>query len=310
MPSPKATILERLRASPEPVSGESLAEELGVSRVAVWKQLEALREAGYALEADRSGYRLAAEKDFLYPWEFAGREDRIVRYERTDSTMDRALELALADPGRPAVVVAEAQSAGRGRRGRRWNSPRGGLFATLVVPPELRPWRAERLTMAGAVALCESLRALTGEPFSLAWPNDLFLGGRKAAGLLIEYLVEGDEERLSLLGLGVNVANRAPGEGAFSLAELAAPRPTRRDILSAFLDRFEAIGLEWEGLPAAWNSLSSQAGNPVLSRDDDRRLGRALAVDAEGRLLVGLEGGGEAAFRPGEAKLATKELLA
>lgn len=303
----RGRILARLRASPEPVSGNELSGELGVSRVAVWKHLEALREAGYGLEAGRSGYRLASDGDFLHPWEFPGREARVVRYERTDSTMDRALELALRSPSCRAIVVAEAQSAGRGRRGRRWASPRGGLFATLVAEPATAPWRAERAAMAGGVALCLALRELTGEPFSLEWPNDVYLAGRKAGGLLVEYLAEGESLRLLDLGLGVNVANRAPGGNAFSLSELPSPAPTRRALLSAFLDRYETLDLEWPGLAEAWTGLSSSPGRTAVSRDDDRRLGRALRVDDEGRLVVELAGGGTASFRPSEARIESKE---
>lgn len=303
----RGRILARLRASEGPVSGNELAGELGVSRVAVWKHLEALREAGYGLEADRSGYRLAADGDFLYPWEFPGREARIVRYERTDSTMDRALELALRSPAGGAVVLAEAQSAGRGRRGRRWASPPGGLFATLVVQPSTAPWRAERAAMAGGIALCRALRELTGEPFSLEWPNDVYLCGRKAGGLLVEYLAEGESLRLLDLGLGVNVANRAPGEDSISLAELPSPAPSRRALLTAFLDRYESIGLEWPGLAEAWTELSSSPGRRVVSRRDEGRLGRALGIDDEGRLTAELPGGGVAAFRPSEARIESKE---
>lgn len=306
-PSARSLILARLRSGEGPVSGSSLAEELGTSRVAVWKQIEALRTAGYDLETGHSGYRLASEGDFLFPWEFPGREASVVRFERTDSTMDRALDLALGDAPAGTVVVAESQTKGRGRRGKRWRSPSGGLFATVLDRPALQPWRMDRLAMAGSIALCGALRQLTGEPFTLAWPNDVYLAGRKTAGILVEYLAEGDELRFALLGLGVNVANKAPGEGAFSLAELPSPRPSRRDILASFLDLFEAQDPGRESLAEEWNSLSGGEGRPVVSRIDGRPLGRAAFVDGEGRLVVRLPNGGEDAFRPGEAMLTEKE---
>jgi BirA family biotin operon repressor/biotin-[acetyl-CoA-carboxylase] ligase len=302
--SPKAHILSRLRASGDPVSGSYLADELGMSRVAVWKHLEALRQAGYDLVADREGYRLASEGDFLRPWEFPNRESRIVSYERTDSTMDRALELGLAEPRCGAIVVADSQTSGRGRWRRRWNSSKGGLFATLVLRPSIAPWRADRAAMAGGVALCEALRDLTGERFSLEWPNDVYLAGRKAAGLLVEYLAEGEELRFLDLGIGVNVANRAPGESAISLRDLPGPTPTRRGLLAAFLDRFESIDLEWPGLADAWNALSSSRGKTVESYDGELLPGRAEGMDDEGRLVVSLADGRHAAFRPSEAHIA------
>ena len=309
----KRHILERLRAAladgSGPVSGNGLAEELGVSRVAVWKHLEALREAGYDIVAEREGYRLASEGDFLYPWEFAGRETRIVRHELTDSTMDRALELALSAPESRAIVVAETQTAGRGRRRKRWDSPRGGLFATLVLSPSLSPWRAERAVVAGGIALCEALRGLTGEAFTVEWPNDVHLAGRKSAGLLVEYLAEGETLRLLTLGLGVNVANEA-SPGAVSLRELGGPVPSRRAVLEAFLDRFESLDLESPGLAARWNVLSSTEGRLVTSRSDGGRLGRALGLDDEGRLLVEAAGRSIRAYRSAEARIENKERTA
>ena len=309
----KRHILERLRAALRagsgPVSGSGLAEELGMSRVAVWKHLEALREAGYDIVAEREGYLLASEGDFLYPWEFAGRESRIVRHASTDSTMDRALELALADPGCKAVVVAETQTAGRGRRRKRWDSPRGGLFATLVLTPSLAPWRSERAVIAGGIALCEALRSLTGEAFTVEWPNDVHLAGRKSAGLLVEYLAEGEALRLLTLGLGVNVANEA-SPGAISLKELGGSVPPRRAVLEAFLDRFEALDLESPGLADCWNGLSSTEGRIVTARSDGSRLGHALGIDDEGRLLVEAAGGAIRAYRSLEACIENKEQTA
>lgn len=321
----KRHILERLRAASAsgsgPVSGNELAEELGMSRVAVWKHLEALREAGYDIVAERDGYLLASEGDFLYPWEFAGREPRIVRYERTDSTMDRALELALARPSCGTIVVAETQTAGRGRRRKRWDSPQGGLFATLVLAPSMPPWRVERVVMSGCIALCEALRSLSGEPFTVEWPNDVYLAGRRAlgrgrsgtvpagskvAGLLVEYLAEGEELRLLDLGIGVNVANKASA-GAISLEELGGSVPSRRAVLEAFLDRFEALDLESAGLAQSWNDLSSAQGRIVTSRSDGSRLGRARGVDDEGRLLVEARDGAIRAYRYSEARIESKE---
>ena len=277
-----------------------------MSRVAVWKHLEALREAGYDLETDRSGYRLASEGDFLFPWEFSDRECRVRYWERTESTMDRAFELALREPRGGAIVVAESQTKGRGRRGRRWNSRRGGLFATLALHPEIRPWRAERVAMAGGIALCTALRELMDEQFSLEWPNDLYLGARKAAGILIEYLVEGEELKLIDLGVGVNVSNRAPSPGAISLSELPVRTPSRCRVLTAFLDRFESLDVERESLPAEWNSLSSTRGKLVLSPDTGKRIGRAAGIDAEGRMEVELDGGALVSLRPSEALVERK----
>lgn len=288
-----------------------------MSRVAVWKHLEALRAAGYPLVAGRGGYSLAEGGDFLHPWEFPGREGRVVRYESTDSTMERALELALRDPLSGAIVLAETQTSGRGRLGRPWKSAPGGLFFTMVLSPGLPPEMAGRVGMAAGLALCRSLRDLLSEPFLLEWPNDLLLGGRKVAGLLYEYLAQGETLRFLNLGVGVNVHNRAPGPAALSLSSLGAARAVaspggpaplaRRLILSRFLDLFEALDPADPLLADEWNLLSGSRGRTVLSRRDEGLLGRTLGIDAEGHILVETQAGRTRSYPSSEAFIHDKE---
>ncbi len=320
--NPRTYILGRLRdLGGAPLSGQILAEELALSRAAVWKHVEALRGAGYGVVSERGGYRLEGDGDFLYPWEFPGLERHIVRYERTESTMDRALELALSGARDKTVVVAETQSSGRGRRGRSWRSERGGLFCTVVrrpghsdaggepgwpsgflasaLPPSSR---AQLGVEAAAAALCLALRDLSNEPFKTSWPNDVMLNDAKAAGILAEFLATTEELRILDLGVGANVANRG-GEGTVSLADLGSPSG-RRELLTAFLSRLEELWAN-SSPEAAWNTLSGDAGKPVRSAVDGSSLGRAVAVGPDGRLVVETRGGKIRSFGPAEALLDT-----
>lgn len=288
------------------MSGADLGDLLGMSRVAARKNLEALRAAGYPVAAEKRGYRLDGDGDFLYPWEFPGLEDRVVHYDAVASTMDEAFSLAASGAADGTVAVAESQKAGRGRRGRSWASGRGGLFFTLVLRPALDPDRALLLTARASAALALALRDLTGEPFVAEWPNDVYLEGRKAAGILCEYFAAGDRLRFADLGVGVNVANAAP-EGGVSLADLGRPAPRRREVLSAFLSRLASIPEEGPGVAAAWKACSGTPGRRVASARDGRVLGAAAGLDESGRLLVDPPSLVPRGFGPAEALVLDKE---
>lgn len=351
----RSAILASLRSSGgAPVSGQSLADALGLSRTAVWKHLEALRGAGYDVVSERSGYRLRSDGDFLYPWEFPARADRLVRYASTDSTMERALERALAGAPGGTVVVAESQSAGRGRRGRPWLSGAGGLYCTFVFRPSPEdlggtsgtragggrpgegagpiavrprwllgsppagiegvesygpPWsflptgaRAQLVVEAAAASLCGALRDLSGEPFSVRWPNDVYLGDRKIAGVLAEYLVSGESFRFLTLGLGVNVA-RGSLDSRFASLEETGVRWGRRDLLARILEDFDLPEPSGAETARTWNVLNSDRGSPVRSPDGLTMLGRAEGIAEDGRLIVTGPAGGIRYCDPAEARI-------
>lgn len=234
----KGRILEHLRKTETPISGASLGDELGISRVAIWKHLETLRNLGYSVKADHSGYLLLDEKDFLYPWEFPGREKRIVFHENTESTMDCARDLVLRHPGSFPIVVAETQKAGRGKNGRKWLSPSGGLFFTLTSRKNVKPYLTGTELDRALEVLCASMCELSGEQFTIKKPNDILLDGKKVAGILLEYLVEGDNLIFLNLGIGVNVANQPILGKTCSLAQLTK-KISRKSLLESFLDHFE-----------------------------------------------------------------------
>jgi BirA family biotin operon repressor/biotin-[acetyl-CoA-carboxylase] ligase len=305
-PSTKAVILNRLRELVgEPISGERLADDAGVSRVAVWKAAEALREAGYAISADTEGYRLdpAAPDDFLHPWEFPGREDRFRHWTETGSTMDRARELADRGSGAGTVAVAERQSAGRGRIGRSWASEDGGLFFTMVLGGGQAIQRYARAGMAVQIAVARAVSATVGAEARLRWPNDVYVRGRKIAGILTELRGEADRVRWICAGVGVNVNNAPRLERATSCAALLGHALSRRKLLSAILSELEGphrIGAEDAALADAWNALAEGRGADVsvteASHGDGERAvmrdrGRFRGADGWGRAVLETENG-------------------
>jgi BirA family biotin operon repressor/biotin-[acetyl-CoA-carboxylase] ligase len=287
----KALILNALRHSAEPVSGSELCARLGTSRVAVWKHIQKLQAAGYAIAAGPKGYTLVSEADLLNPWEFLGREERVHCFAELPSTMDAAKELARQGCPAFTVVVAERQSAGRGRLRRPWESPAGGLYFTVVLRPEIPAPLSLRVNFLAAVTLARFLRRRFGVAAGLKWPNDILVDGRKLCGLLAEMESEGEAVHFVNVGMGVNVNNDVAGIAppAVALKALLGREVPRRELLAGFLDDFEAAFArrEWEAVIPEWKRLSVNLGRPVriVTAGEEVR-GVAEDVDESGALIV------------------------
>src|SRR5208283_1926765 len=209
-----AKILSALRANPDGVSGADLAEQLGISRAAVWARIEELRRVGYAIEAGpHFGYRMVDEPDVLLADDLLarlgktkviGRDIRV--FEQTTSTNDVVEKLARDGVREGVVVFAESQTKGRGRLGRKWISPvRKGLWFSILLRPDLRPQETTQLTVASATALRRAIKNVTGLTAEIKWPNDLLISGKKVVGILTEMSAEVDRVRHVILGIGVDV---------------------------------------------------------------------------------------------------------
>jgi BirA family biotin operon repressor/biotin-[acetyl-CoA-carboxylase] ligase len=303
-----ALILTALReAGDGPVSGEDLAQRLGVSRAAVWSHIQELRSLGYEIAASpHQGYRLLTTPDLLHADDLVsrlgqtagiGREIQVFR--ETTSTSDVVEKLAADGVAEGAVVFAEAQTRGRGRLGRRWVSPAGkGLWFSILLRPACRPQETTQLTLAAAVALARAVRAQTGLQPEVKWPNDLLLQGRKFAGILTELSGEQDRVRHVVLGIGLDVnlaASDFPPElrrqATSLLVELG--RPVARAALAvAALRELEAVYQrlqrgDFEALADEWEALCTTLGRQLEIVVGDRRMrGRAEALDADGSLLL------------------------
>lgn len=320
----RTALLERLRKRPGKfTSGEELAQELGLSRTAVWKQVEALRRKGYVIEAKaRAGYRLLQAPDRLYPEELAPhlgglRLGRVVFYrERVDSTME--LARVLAEEGAPegTLVVAEAQERGRGRLGRPWASPLGlGLWFSLVLRPTLVPAQAAKVTLLAAVAGARAVEMVTRLAPGIKWPNDLYLQGRKVAGILTELKGQADAVDYLILGVGINV-NQQEKDFPLSLRHLATSlylaggeRVDRVRLLATYLREFEHRYDAWQGGSQEdwlreWHERNITLGRPVrVSFLAEHFRGVALALDSDGGLIVATGDGERRVFHAGDVTL-------
>lgn len=300
-----ARIVRRLHDAPV-VSGGELARALGVSRAAVWKHVEHLRALGYRIEARHArGYRLAGVPDRLLPAEIqrrlrAARFGREVAYRaEVGSTNEEAARLARAGAPEGTLVVAEHQTAGRGRLGRRWASPRHlNLYASFVLRPALAPAEAPQISLVAAVAVARALAAAGAPEVAIKWPNDCLIGGRKVAGILTEMDAELDRVRSVILGIGVNLNTplRAfPAElraTATSLLHATGRRADRVAFTATLCDELEAVYDRFlhEGFAAVagdWERWSCLSGRAVTVACGDRRIsGTVRGLDRDGRLVV------------------------
>ncbi len=307
-----AKILAALRASPDGVSGAQLAEQLAISRAAVWARMDELRQVGYDIEASpHFGYKLISSPDALHADDLFARlgKTRVVGrdiqvFERTTSTNDVVEKLARDGVKEGAVVFAESQTKGRGRLGRIWQSPtRKGLWFSVLLRPDMRLQETTQLTVISATALQRAFKAVACVSAEIKWPNDLLIGGKKVAGILTEMSAEVDRVRHVIIGIGVDVnqdANELAGElrhtatslkiaagGEICRAELATEilRELDADYARVCAGKFPEVADEWE-------TACVTIGKNVTVHVGDRKFrGRAEALDDDGALLVRTEHG-------------------
>ncbi|MBN2248456.1 MAG: biotin--[acetyl-CoA-carboxylase] ligase [Coriobacteriia bacterium] len=301
-PARRAAVAHALTsAGGDGLSGEALARALGISRVAVAKHIDALRELGYAIEAvPRTGYRLVSAPDICIPEEvcplltdplWVGCEGGL----ETASTNNDAKRLARAGAPAGTLVVAARQTGGRGRLGRTWESPGGGVYASTVLRPALAP------AAMGAVGLAVSLgvaRALErfGVPVGLKWPNDVVADGRKLAGVLVEMAAEADTVEWMVAGCGLNVAGVGRDDAA--CVREWAPSTRVAEVAAATLDGIAGAYRAFQ--VGGFGSIADDyrqrlvlAGREVVVRDASGAvIGRGVAetVDDRGALVVAHHG--------------------
>lgn len=306
-PAPRETILSLFSQTPDGfVSGERISEELGVSRTAVWKHIRNLRQAGYQIEATPSrGYQLKQSPDVLMPEAIqSGLECQIVGalircFDEIDSTNIHACRLGDEGEVDGLVVIADRQNSGKGRLGRKWESPDGvNLYASILLRPPILPFEAPKLTFLSAVAVCRAIKKCAGLKPTVKWPNDVLLGGAKVAGLLNEMSAETDRVNYVVLGIGVNLNMRSeqfPSDlryPATSLAIASGKSVSRLDFTRTLLQEIDylyQIYLEQGSGPvfSAWNELCDLTGKQVSVDCHNLQVsGTMIGLGDDGALLV------------------------
>ncbi len=287
----KSHILNHLSQSEKPVSGETLSQKLGVSRVAIWKHIRQLQEHGYDIEATPKGYRLLSGPDTPFPWVFGQRAARVLYFPIVNSTMDEAMTLARDGCPDFTVVVADRQTKGRGRLARQWQSIQGGLYFTMVLRPNLLPAESALINLAAAVDMAETLISLYGVKAQLKWPNDILVGHRKLVGILSQMAAESDRIDFVNLGIGVNVYNDTKNvhPPAVSLVDLTHQPVSRSDVLITFWDRFEKRikDGDLQNVIEQWKQYAVTLGRNVSVQTLKERIeGKAVDIEPNGGLIL------------------------
>lgn len=296
-------ILNLLRQKQESfVSGEELSRISGVSRTAIWKQIEKLREEGYKILAQpHLGYRLVAVPDRLIPeelqWQLptkvVGR--KIYSYAATDSTMDTAHQLIAAGEPEGAVVFAEAQRRGRGRLGRSWVSTAGqGIYLSAILRPQVDLSVAPIFTLLAAVAVARAIQEAVGLEAQIKWPNDVMIHGKKVCGILTELSAELNRVRAVIIGIGLNVntPKSALPRLATSLALERGESCDRIAVARALMTALDDLYMQLKrgdtaAVLKAWCSQSMTLGRRVRVTCPDRQIdGEAVDLGPEGALIV------------------------
>ena len=317
----KEDTLRLLLQHRRPVSGEAISQALGVSRAAVWKAVEALRQEGYVIASRTAlGYQLVSVPDLLSPTELSrpGRAvgGRVICLDRVDSTNNECRRQAALGAEDGLVVIAGEQSGGKGRRGRSFQSlPGKGLYLSALLRPDVPTHQVSQLTAWVAVAVCRAVEGLTGLPGQIKWVNDVLLGGKKLCGILCEMGLD-DDGRLDhvVVGIGVNVSQTPEDFGpqlspiATSLAQHMPSPPRRGQVASALMEELSVLR---QGFPHRRGSYLEEyrrrcvtlGRDVLLIRGEEQRSAFALDVNEDFSLRVRLPDGSEEDVFSGEASV-------
>jgi BirA family biotin operon repressor/biotin-[acetyl-CoA-carboxylase] ligase len=277
-----------------PVAGPVLADELDVSRAAVWKHIEALREDGFEIDSGDDGYELVSVPEFGGPAiEFGLDADFEVEYhDSIASTNERARDLGAAGES-DVVVVADEQTGGKGRLNRGFSSPSGGVWHSILVRPDVPPAHVPAYTLAAAVATARAARE-AGVEAKIKWPNDLLVehpdGDRKLVGILTE--MEGEADRVSWLAVGIGVNANVDPEDIDSDRPATSIRAEvgdieRRVFVQRLVEEFDDLRSDLDSVVPAWREYASTLGKRVrVDTPGGEVVGEAVDVEFPGTLVV------------------------
>ena len=306
----KTEVLRMLKEADDYVSGQQICEKFQVSRTAVWKVIKQLEDEGYEIEAvRRRGYRLRTEGDVLSAASVESSLNTVwmgkpvLYFDETDSTNNVIKRLAEEGGVHGTLAVADAQTGGKGRRGRPWNAPRGvGIWMSLLLRPDIAPADASMITLISALAVSDGIRETTGLDSVIKWPNDVVVNGKKLCGILTEMSSEIDHVNYVVPGIGINVNTESFPEEirqvATSVYLETGKKANRSRIIGAVLRHYEKYydifmqKKDMTDLLEIYNRRLANNGAPVRVLDPaGEYTGTALGINHRGELLVETETG-------------------
>jgi BirA family transcriptional regulator, biotin operon repressor / biotin---[acetyl-CoA-carboxylase] ligase len=293
----------------EYLSGQDLSDVLRISRVAVWKHIKKIQELGYTVKSKQKlGYKLTANSEVLLPWEITSglKTEKIGQqayyFDSLDSTQNQALKMSGDISKNGAIIIAAKQTGGRGRSGRKWISPKGGIFLSIILHPKFDISITTLFPIASALALSITLEKTFNISPELKWPNDLTIKGKKIAGMLVDVSLESNKIENLVLGVGINfdvdvkqiekeLKDTPNFYGVSSLSE-HKKKVTPIQLVQSFLIELEVIyklleTKQTEKIISEWTKRSSTIGKNVeLSTIDGEIKGKAIRIDHDGALVI------------------------
>jgi BirA family biotin operon repressor/biotin-[acetyl-CoA-carboxylase] ligase len=299
--------------SSEYVSGQDLSDVLKISRVAIWKHIDHLKQLGYKIESrQKSGYRLVKTTELLLPWEitddiktkFVGK--RAYYFDEIDSTQNFALKIASNKNENGTIVISQNQTAGKGRLGRKWISPKGGIWFSIILHPKFNLSNTTLFPITASLALANAVEKTVSKKPKLKWPNDIILKNKKIAGMLVDMSLESNSIENLILGVGINfrIDSRKLEKslkkdpyfyGAGSLLE-KNEEGNSRELVQEFLYELERHlqmleNGEIRPIIKEWTKKSFTIGKNVsVITSEGRVSGKAVKIDDDGALVIQSKG--------------------
>jgi len=301
-------ILSFLKAhKSEFLSGQDMSDILKISRVAVWKDIKKIRSLGYKIESKQNlGYRLIDSSELLLPWEitqnlntkFLGK--RVYYFDSTDSTQNFAMEIASNDKENGTVIISKKQTMGRGRMKRKWKSPTGGIWMSIIIHPKFDVSYTTLVPIATSLALCMAIEKILKIKPELKWPNDVTLKGKKVAGVLVDTSIISNEIENVVLGIGINFKIK-PHELAstikktpnfYGVTTLVKKNEKALPLVQQFLYELENVfqlinSRRIKKIKSEWTKRSSTIGRNVsIITGEGNVNGKAVKIDSDGALII------------------------
>ena len=293
----------------EYLSGQDLSDVLRISRVAIWKHIKKIQELGYTVESKQKlGYKLTSNSDLLLPWEItSGLKTKMIGqqayyFDSVDSTQNQALKMAEESINDGTVVIAEKQTGGKGRSGRKWISPKGGIWLSLILYPKFDITVTTLFPIASALALSKAIEKTYKIFPELKWPNDITLKGKKLAGMLVDVSLESNKIEKLVLGVGINFeVNSKQIEKTlkqtpnfYGVASLSDQKKniSQIQLTQMFFSELEKIyeslnRNEIKKIISEWTKRSSTIGKTVeIDTINGKIKGKAIKIDDDGALVV------------------------
>lgn len=305
----KTRVLMELKGAKTYVSGQYICERCGVSRTAIWKAINQLKDEGYEIDSvTNKGYKIIKVPDILSESEIksvipaGGIVNKVIYFDETDSTNTRAKLFGEEGMADGTLVVADCQNKGKGRRGRSFSSPRGqSVYMTFLLRPDISPVKASMITILSAMAVRSALSAVCGIDSFIKWPNDVVADGKKICGILTEMSAELTKVNYVVVGIGINVNNeKMPKdiENVAISARMLTGRAQRRSLIIGSVCKWFGVyyhrfinTLDLSLIKEEYNQYLINYNKEVeIVRDNESYRAKSLGIDDEGRLLVERDG--------------------